>query len=125
MTAAFGGKLYQDIYKEAAATLKHSQETDRHVATHTIHITSSSLLQRIFGTETLPVNTFHHQAVKEAAPGFTVSALSPDGLIEAVESTEHKSMIGVQWHPECMIPNNTILEVKPYETPYFLRIQLR
>lgn len=103
MTAAFGGKLYQDIYKEAAATLKHSQETDRHVATHTIHITSSSLLQRIFGTETLPVNTFHHQAVKEAAPGFTVSALSPDGLIEAVESTEHKSMIGVQWHPECMI----------------------
>ncbi len=103
MTAAFGGKLYQDIYKEAAATLKHSQETDRHVATHTIHITSSSLLQRIFGTEALPVNTFHHQAVKEAAPGFTVSALSPDGLIEAVESTEHKSMIGVQWHPECMI----------------------
>lgn len=103
MTAAFGGKLYQDIYKEAAATLKHSQETDRHVATHTIHITSSSLLQRIFETEALPVNTFHHQAVKEAAPGFTVSALSPDGLIEAVESTEHKSMIGVQWHPECMI----------------------
>lgn len=103
MTAAFGGKLYQDIYKEAAATLKHSQDTERHVATHTIHITSSSLLQRIFGTEALPVNTFHHQAVKEAAPGFTVSALSPDGLIEAVESTEHKSMIGVQWHPECMI----------------------
>ena len=103
MTAAFGGKLYQDIYKEAAATLKHSQDTERHVATHTVRIASTSLLQRIFGTETLPVNTFHHQAVKEAAPGFTVSALSPDGLIEAVESTEHKSMIGVQWHPECMI----------------------
>ena len=103
MTAALGGKLYQDIYKEAAATLKHSQETDRHVVTHTVRIASTSLLQQIFGTETLPVNTFHHQAVKEAAPGFTVSALSPDGLIEAVESTEHKSMIGVQWHPECMI----------------------
>lgn len=103
MTAALGGKLYQDIYKEAAATLKHSQDTERHVATHTVRIAQESLLHQLFGTDYLPVNTFHHQAVKEPAPGFVVSAVSPDGLIEAVESTEHKSMIGVQWHPECMI----------------------
>ena len=103
MTAALGGKLYQDIYKEASATLKHSQDTDRHVCTHTVHITPESRLAQIFSTEVLPVNSFHHQAVKEAASGFAVSALSPDGLIEAVESTQHKSMIGVQWHPECMI----------------------
>ena len=103
MMAALGGKLYQDIYKEAAATLKHSQDTERHVATHTVRIARESRLHGLFGTETLPVNSFHHQAVKEAAPGFAVSALSPDGLIEAVESTGHKSMMGVQWHPECMI----------------------
>lgn len=103
MTAALGGRLYQDIYKEASATLKHSQDTGRHVATHTVHIASESLLHRIFGTEVLPVNSFHHQAVREAAQGFVVSARSADGLIEAVESTQHKSMIGVQWHPECMI----------------------
>ena len=103
MTAALGGRLYQDIYKEASATLKHSQDTRRHVATHTVHIASESLLHRIFGTEVLPVNSFHHQAVREAAQGFAVSARSADGLIEAVESTQHKSMIGVQWHPECMI----------------------
>ena len=103
MTAALGGKLYQDIYKEASATLKHSQDTDRHVCTHTVCLTQESHLAQIFGTEALAVNSFHHQAVKEAAPGFAVSALSPDGLIEAVESTQHKSMIGVQWHPECMI----------------------
>ena len=103
MTAALGGKLYQDIYKESSATLKHSQDTERHVCTHTVRIEENSLLHRIFGTETLPVNSFHHQAVKEAATGFAVSALSADGLIEAVESIEHKSMIGVQWHPECMI----------------------
>lgn len=103
MMAALGGKLYQDIYKETAATLKHSQKAERHVATHTVQISSKSCLARIFGTTLLPVNSFHHQAVKEAAPGFSVSALSPDGLIEAVESTRHKSMIGVQWHPECMI----------------------
>ena len=103
MMAALGGKLYQDIYKETTATLKHSQKAERHVATHTIQLSSESHLAQIFGVTTLPVNTFHHQAVKEVAPGFSVSGLSPDGLIEAVESTCHKSMIGVQWHPECMI----------------------
>ena len=103
MTAALGGKLYQDIYKEASATIKHSQDTERHIATHTIHIVQESRLAQIFKTKSLPVNSFHHQAVKEVAPGFAISALSPDGLIEAVESTQHKSMIGVQWHPECMI----------------------
>ncbi len=103
MMAALGGKLYQDIYKEASATLKHSQHTERHIATHTVNIAPGSRLAQIFGTEKLPVNSFHHQAVKEAAPGFAVTAYSPDGLIEGVESTQHKSMIGVQWHPECMI----------------------
>ena len=103
MMASFGGQLYQDIYKEASATLKHSQDTDRHVCTHTVRLAQGSRLAQIFETITLPVNSFHHQAVKEAAPSFAVSALSPDGIIEAVESTQHKSMIGVQWHPECMI----------------------
>lgn len=106
MMAALGGKLYQDIYKEASATLKHSQDTQRHVATHHVRIEPTSLLAKIFNTTTLPVNSFHHQAVKEVAPGFSVAALSPDHLIEAVESTEYKSMIGVQWHPECMILGN-------------------
>ena len=103
MTAALGGKLYQDIYKQAGATLKHSQDTDRHIATHSVRIASSSMLAKIFGSTNLHVNSFHHQAVQEAAPGFAVTAVSPDGLIEAVESTQHKSMLGVQWHPECMI----------------------
>lgn len=103
MTVALGGKLYQDIYKEAGATLKHSQDTERHTATHSVRIASSSKLAAIFGRTNLHVNSFHHQAVKEAAPGFAVTAVSPDGLIEGVESTQHKSIIGVQWHPECMI----------------------
>ena len=103
MTAALGGKLYQDIYREASATLKHSQDTERHVCSHTVRIASGSLLHRILGTEMLPANSFHHQAVKEAAPGFAATAYSADGIIEAMESTQHKSMLGVQWHPECMI----------------------
>ena len=103
MAAALGGTLYQDIYKETSATLKHSQETERHVATHSVRIASSSRLAAIFGATNLHVNSFHHQAVKEAPAGFAVTAVSPDGLIEAMESTDCKSMIGVQWHPECMI----------------------
>lgn len=103
MTAALGGKLYQDIYKEAGATLKHSQDTERHTATHSVRIASSSKLSKIFGATNLYVNSFHHQSVREAAPGFAVTAVSPDGLIEAVESIHGKSMLGVQWHPECMI----------------------
>ena len=78
---------------------------DRAFASHTVTITPDSLLARIMKAEKLPVNSFHHQAVKEPAPGFRVSALAPDGVIEAIESTEHKAMLGVQWHPECFILN--------------------
>ena len=107
MNAALGGSLCQDIYTEADGTpLKHSQEMDRTFASHTINIAKDSLLYRIMRTEKLPVNSFHHQAVKAPAPGFRISATAPDGIIEAIESTEHKSMLGVQWHPECFILNH-------------------
>lgn len=107
MNAALGGSLCQDIYTEADGTpLKHSQEMDRAFASHTINIAKDSLLYRIMRTEKLPVNSFHHQAVKAPAPGFRISATAPDRIIEAIESTEHKSMLGVQWHPECFILNH-------------------
>ncbi len=104
MTAALGGTLYQDIYSQTDASVKHNQNLDRSYPSHTVSLKEGSILRSIFGNmETLPVNSFHHQAVKEAAPGFNVCAQANDGIIEAVESTEYKSMIGVQWHPECMI----------------------
>lgn len=104
MNAAFGGTLYQDIYSQMEGTcLKHSQELERGYASHTVHIEEESLLHKLFDTDTLPVNSFHHQAVKDVAPGFRVTARATDSVIEAMESTEHKSMMGVQWHPECFI----------------------
>lgn len=104
MTAALGGTLYQDIYSQTDASVKHNQNLDRSYPSHTVSLKEGSILRSIFeNMETLPVNSFHHQAVKEAAPGFNVCAQANDGIIEAVESTEYKSMIGVQWHPECMI----------------------
>lgn len=110
LTAALGGKLLQDIYVQGGATLAHSQgDTPRYIATHDVTLLPHTLLARIFGVtptahnSQLHVNTFHHQAVRDPAPGFRVSAVAPDGIIEAVESTEGKPIIGVQWHPECMI----------------------
>jgi len=104
MNAAFGGELYQDIHSQMEGTrIKHDQDLDRSYASHTVQVEPDSLLHRLFGTETLAVNSFHHQAVKNAAPGFRICARSSDGVIEAMESTEYKSMLGVQWHPECFI----------------------
>lgn len=103
LTAALGGTLFQDIYTQAEnkSFIKHSQELDRSYASHTVNIAEASLLESIMHTRTLAVNSFHHQAVKDAGPHLKVCACAPDGVIEAVESAEHKSILGVQWHPEC------------------------
>lgn len=99
---ALGGTLYQDIYSQhSSKCIKHSQDLERSFASHKVELTAGSLLEKLFHTTSLPVNSFHHQAIKEPAPGFSVSARSADGIIEAIESSEYKSMLGVQWHPEC------------------------
>jgi microsomal dipeptidase-like Zn-dependent dipeptidase/gamma-glutamyl-gamma-aminobutyrate hydrolase PuuD len=102
LTAALGGELYQDIHSQMEGDrIKHDQQLDRGYPSHTVEIVEDSMLYEIFKAGRIAVNSFHHQAVKTPAPGFRTVAVSPDGVIEAVESTEHKSIIGVQWHPEC------------------------
>ena len=100
LAVALGGKVAQDI--SIQATIKHSQEADRSEQTHSIKIAEDSILHRLYGEEKIYVNSFHHQAVKETGDKFRVVAKSPDGIIEAMESSEYKSIIGVQWHPECL-----------------------
>ena len=108
MAAALDGKVFQDIYVQGkGAKIKHSQDMPRHNVSHTVSIEEGSMLQSIFGNkQTLSVNSFHHQAVSDPGPHLKVSALSPDGIIEAVESSEHKALLGIQWHPECFILNH-------------------
>lgn len=108
ITAALGGELYQDICSQTTSChIKHSQELDRSCPSHTVLLKENSLIKELFGNqEKLPVNSFHHQAVKTPPPGFVATAHAADHIIEAMESTEHKPIIGVQWHPECMILNN-------------------
>ena len=107
LAAALGGSVCQDIGNrttEGRPPVKHDQQLDRACASHTVRITGDSLILRpLLGTETIPVNSFHHQAVRNPGPHLRVCATAADGVIEAVESAEHKSMLGVQWHPECMI----------------------
>ena len=108
LAAALGGTLYQDLntqYSEAPL-VKHDQDLDRAYASHTVLLEAESILARLFPEETakgLPVNSFHHQAVRSPGPLLRIAARATDGVIEAVESNEFKSIIGVQWHPECFI----------------------
>ena len=106
INAALGGTNYQDIYTQMEGVhIKHSQDQDRRYPSHQVNITKGSILEKLFGAE-LAVNSFHHQACKEPAPALKVTALGCDGVIEAVESNEFKSIMGVQWHPETFILRN-------------------
>ena len=107
INAALGGTNYQDIHTQMEGMrIKHSQDQDRRYPSHQVSITDGSILAKLLGTE-LAVNSFHHQACKTAAPCLTVTAMSTDGVIEAVESNEFKSILGVQWHPETYILRNS------------------
>lgn len=97
MAIALGGNLVQDL----KTPLKHGQDAPRSEATHSVTITEGSILYALYGQETF-VNSFHHQAVKDCGSHLHVVATAPDGVIEAVESTEQKALMGVQWHPEWM-----------------------
>ena len=107
LAAALGGELYQDIrLQHGAGSLQHSQKGERYETSHSITIEKGTLLHSLFGADSMEVNSFHHQAVKSVPKGFRVSASAPDGIIEAMESTDMRSILGVQWHPECFLLND-------------------
>ncbi len=108
INTVMGGTLHQDIYMghEPHTMLKHWQEAPDWYPVHDVRIERSSKLYKIFGTECLPVNSYHHQAVKGTGAGLTVAARTTDGVIEAVEGADDRFIIGVQWHPEMMWEND-------------------
>jgi microsomal dipeptidase-like Zn-dependent dipeptidase/gamma-glutamyl-gamma-aminobutyrate hydrolase PuuD len=103
INVAFGGTVYQDIKSQSeTATIKHVQSAWREQPTHSVRLTDiPSRLGAILGTETLLVNSFHHQAVRRLAAGFVSVAVSRDGINEAMEHSE-KEIFSVQWHPEAL-----------------------
>jgi len=100
LNVALGGTLVQDIAHQVRGALKHQQETAATRLSHRIAVLPNTVLRRILGRDALKVNSSHHQAPKRVAPGMIVNAVAPDGIIEGLESTRHRFVIGVQWHPE-------------------------
>lgn len=102
----YGGSLIQDIPSQYDTNLIHSQKEARNVGTHDVVLTCDSLLGK--KGDVIKVNTFHHQAVKAVGNTLKVTALGTDGIIEGIENDE---VIGVQWHPECMIEEEVHLNI--------------
>lgn len=104
LNVAAGGTLVQDIEAQVPGALVHRVEATPTTIGHEVWVAAGSTLaalmaERLDG-DTLLVNSRHHQAVRQVAPGFVVTATAPDGVIEAIEHPGVPFCLGVQWHPE-------------------------
>ena len=100
INAALGGTLWQDIPSQFSDTITHCQKPPYDVPIHEVSIEYSSSLYSLLKTDTLPVNSYHHQGIRELSPALLPMAKAPDGLIEAVYAPKQKFLRAVQWHPE-------------------------
>jgi len=100
LAVALGGSLIQHIPDEVNEALAHEQPNPRHEAGHHVAIKEGSKLHQITGEVLIPVNSAHHQAVKDVPDNVVVDAVAPDGVIEGIEDPTRTFCIGVQWHPE-------------------------
>lgn len=116
LNVAAGGTLHQDIHtgRKPEEMLKHWQEAPEWYPVHDVRISPGSKLCSIYGSTALRVNSFHHQAVKEAGSRLEIAAVSSDGVIEAVEGNGNNFIMAVQWHPEMMWQENQ-LHLKLFE----------
>jgi putative glutamine amidotransferase len=113
LNVAAGGTLVQDIPFEKPGALFHRTPSIVPPSTlaHAVHVRAGSLLAGCLGLAAdkphdIPVNSTHHQAVDDVAPGYCVCATSPDGVVEGIESPSARFALGVQWHPERLVPRH-------------------
>ncbi len=102
LNVALNGTLYQDIGTQVTGSLVHRDWEPYDALGHDIDVRAGSWVSEVYGGVTkLAVNSIHHQSIKDVAPGFTVTAHAPDGIVEAIECIEAtRWAVGVQWHPE-------------------------
>lgn len=105
INVAAGGTLYQDVQAQVPGAIKHDYfptcgDYARDRLVHTVRLQPHTRLARILATDEVEVNSMHHQAVKDLAPGLVPCAFAPDGLIEGIEGANGQYLVGVQWHPE-------------------------
>jgi putative glutamine amidotransferase len=104
LNVAAGGTLIQDIPSTVTTELTHSIDIPKDHVAHAVRVTPGTRLAASLGAsvpaDTCAVNSRHHQSVGKVAPSFVVSAVSADGVVEAIERPESSFCVGVQWHPE-------------------------
>jgi putative glutamine amidotransferase len=103
LNVVLGGTLYQDIRLEVPGAHEHEQRHDRTQPQHPVEVRDGTLLAEAVGQGQLMVNSTHHQAACRMGEQVVVSAVAPDGVVEAIESSQHAFAVGVQWHPEYML----------------------
>ncbi|GHU54418.1 hypothetical protein FACS189411_01040 [Bacteroidia bacterium] len=114
INVAFGGTLYQDLpsQRDSKTLVKHGQKLPGAYASHIASIVPGTQLEEIIGSGNKGVNSFHHQAVKDVAPGFRAVAFSSDSVVEAIEAWPNHPILAVQWHPELLTAGGDTTMVK-------------
>ena len=119
MNVAIGSSLYQDIPSQFADRMTHKILENEDDSWHNIVIQQGSLLNEITSNRVVEVNSRHHQAIKVIGDGFTVTAQSKDGIIEAIEDRSKRFMLGVQYHPERMFKKPGSKKLKEHAARLF------
>jgi putative glutamine amidotransferase len=105
LNVAAGGSLYQHLPAQLPETRRHNfrlQDSAWETPTHEVVVEPRCRLAAILNEPQIETNSFHHQAVKDVAPGFRPTAWATDGVIEAIEHDGKPFAVAVQWHPEGM-----------------------
>ncbi|MDQ2621865.1 MAG: gamma-glutamyl-gamma-aminobutyrate hydrolase family protein [Actinomycetota bacterium] len=103
LNVALGGSLIPHLPDHPGATLPHRQDAPGNIPGHPVRLAPESLLADLLGTDSIDVNTFHHQAIDEPGSGLTPVAWSADSVVEAVEIPDRDFVLGLQWHAELML----------------------
>ncbi|MAI85149.1 MAG: gamma-glutamyl-gamma-aminobutyrate hydrolase [Rickettsiales bacterium] len=109
LNVVFGGNLFQHIPFEFDTKIEHEQENPRNEASHKVNIIRNTKLRDIVSSETMFVNSAHHQSVKKIGAGLKVNATAEDSVIEGIEAENLRFCLGIQWHPEFLIDKNDIV----------------
>lgn len=100
INAVLGGTLWQDVPRQRPSAVEHHGKPPYDEPVHTVEVLSGTPLSSCVGAGELPVNSYHHQALRDVAPGLTAMAMAADGVVEAVWRPASRFFWAVQWHPE-------------------------
>ena len=105
MNVFSGGSLYQDLRIDFGTDFNHRMEEPFQRESHSVIAQPGTPLAALLGERVFPVNSVHHQGIKQLGDGYDIMAVSEDGIIEAIYMPQRKFVWGIQWHPEWFTQN--------------------